>query len=295
MTIRRVLSAAALLIVVAVSAAVALTVGRTNRPDDRASVPPPVAASTSVYQPSVPATTTAQPPSSARPSTPAPKHTTATPPPVTHSSVKPPPARPIASTGLPVSGSTIGAGQIITVDAPAWGATRANLQTWQRQGNGWSKVGPAVSAWLGSAGMSTNAREGFNGTPVGSFGLTQAFGNNADPGSPMPYFQATADDWWSGDSASPTYNSHQHCAASTCPFRTSESENLHDAGWVYGYALVINYNMFPARPGKGSAFFLHVTENQPTAGCVSIPADQMVRILHWLNPAAHPRIIMGVS
>jgi L,D-peptidoglycan transpeptidase YkuD (ErfK/YbiS/YcfS/YnhG family) len=169
------------------------------------------------------------------------------------------------------------------------------VQAWNRNGSGWTKTGPAVAAWVGDAGMSTNARERFDGTPVGSFGLTQAFGNYADPGTAMPYFQAQANDWWNGDSASPTYNTHQRCAATNCPFHTGDSENLHDVGWVYGYAVVINYNMAPVVPGKGSAFFLHITNNTPTAGCVAIPQPDLVRILHWLDPAKHPRIIMGVG
>jgi L,D-peptidoglycan transpeptidase YkuD (ErfK/YbiS/YcfS/YnhG family) len=196
---------------------------------------------------------------------------------------------------LPIAGTTANAQQVITVVAPSWGATRAGLQAWNRTGQGWVKTGPEVSAWLGYAGMTPNAREGYNGTPVGSFGLTQAFGNFSDPGTPMPYFQASANDWWDGDSKSPTYNSHQRCAAASCPFHTSESENLHDADWVYGYAVVIDYNMSPMVPGRGSAFFLHVTENKPTQGCVSIPQPELVRILQWLDPAKHPRIIMGVG
>ena len=109
------------------------------------------------------------------------------------------PPKPVPA-GLPLSGATGNATQVITVAAPGWGATRATLQTWNKHGSGWTPVGSAVSAWLGYACMSTNAHEGFNGTPVGSFGLTQAFGNYGDPGTRMPYFQATANDWWSGDS-----------------------------------------------------------------------------------------------
>jgi L,D-peptidoglycan transpeptidase YkuD (ErfK/YbiS/YcfS/YnhG family) len=206
-----------------------------------------------------------------------------------------PPTRDTASGQLPVPGSTGVATQVITVAAPSSAATRATLQAWHKSSSGWVKVGPAISAWLGYGGMTANAREGFNGTPIGSFSLTHAFGNNADPGSRLPYFQADANDWWSGDSASSTYNSHQHCAPGACPFRTGESENLHDASWVYGYAVVIDYNVGPAVPGKGSAFFLHVTENKPTQGCVSIPQGDVVRLLRWLDPAQHPRIIMGVS
>lgn len=143
--------------------------------------------------------------------------------------------------------------------------------------------------------MTNNAREGFTGTPIGSFTLTQAFGNYADPGTRLRYFQAGPDDWWSGDSGSSTYNSHQRCPAADCPFQTGESENLHDVGWVYGYAVVIDYNTAPAVPGKGSAFFLHITENQPTQGCVSIDQDSLVAIMRWLDPARHPRIVLGVG
>ena len=51
--------------------------------------------------------------------------------------------------------------------------------------------------------------------------------------------------------------------------------------------------MAVVRQGAGSAFFLHVAVGAPTAGCVSIPADQLVRILHWLAPDRHPRILIG--
>ena len=47
------------------------------------------------------------------------------------------------------------------------------------------------------------------------------------------------------------------------------------------------------RQGAGSAFFLHVAVGAPTAGCVSIPAAQLVRVLRWLAPQDHPRILIG--
>jgi L,D-peptidoglycan transpeptidase YkuD (ErfK/YbiS/YcfS/YnhG family) len=47
--------------------------------------------------------------------------------------------------------------------------------------------------------------------------------------------------------------------------------------------------------GAGSAFFLHVTVGEPTQGCVSIDRDQLVRIMRWLDPKKHPRILMGVG
>lgn len=202
---------------------------------------------------------------------------------------------PAGQARLPVAGYTGNASQLITVLAPGAGATQATLQAWDRSPSGWVRFGSAVPAWLGYAGLSNDAREGFNGTPIGSFTLTQAFGNYANPGTRLPYFRSGSDDWWSGDSASKTYNTHQHCAASSCPFNTSESENLAEAGWVYGYAVVIDYNTAPVVPGKGSAFFLHITEDHPTQGCVSIDQDSLVKIMRWLDPAQHPRILLGTG
>lgn len=61
------------------------------------------------------------------------------------------------------------------------------------------------------------------------------------------------------------------------------SENLWKSGRVYDYALVMGVNQQGA-PGGGSAFFLHVTENKPTQGCVSIPAGALVSIMRWGRP-----------
>jgi L,D-peptidoglycan transpeptidase YkuD (ErfK/YbiS/YcfS/YnhG family) len=110
----------------------------------------------------------------------------------------------------------------------------------------------------------------------------------------MPYFVAGPADWWVSDATSPDYNTHQTCSGS-CPFNSAAGENLYQAGFVYRYAVVIDYNRFPVRAGAGSAFFLHVTDGGPTAGCVSVPEGTVVSILSWLRPSAHPRILIGVG
>jgi L,D-peptidoglycan transpeptidase YkuD (ErfK/YbiS/YcfS/YnhG family) len=63
----------------------------------------------------------------------------------------------------------------------------------------------------------------------------------------------------------------------------------------YNYAVVIDYNRSPVVQGAGSAFFLHVTDGNPTAGCVSIPQANLVSIMGWLAPSTHPRILIGVA
>jgi L,D-peptidoglycan transpeptidase YkuD (ErfK/YbiS/YcfS/YnhG family) len=53
---------------------------------------------------------------------------------------------------------------------------------------------------------------------------------------------------------------------------------------------VIAYNRHPIVPGKGSAIFLHVSSGQPTAGCVSIPVADLLRVLRALRPSLRPLI-----
>ena len=38
-----------------------------------------------------------------------------------------------------------------------------------------------------------------------------------------------------------------------------------------------------------------MTEHKATTGCISIPKPELVSIMRWLNPAAHPRILVGTS
>ena len=197
---------------------------------------------------------------------------------------------------LPLAFSTGSATRVITVVAPSAGSTTATLQAWSlAPGGGWLRYGGALFAHVGAQGLTTAPSESRSATPIGSFGLTQAFGSQADPGTPLPYFRTDGADWWVSDVRSPLYNQHARCWPGSCSFNTAVSENLYQAGYVYSYAVVIDYNRFPARAGAGSAFFLHVTDGGPTAGCVSIPAANLVSLMRWLSPNAHARILIGVA
>lgn len=194
---------------------------------------------------------------------------------------------------LPLGFPTGSASRVVTVVAASSASTTAIVQAWDRApGGGWLRNGSPIAAHVGSDGLTTSPSESRSATPIGSFTLTQAFGRAVNPGTGLPYFVAGGNDWWVSDASSPLYNSHQRC--SSCPFNTGAGENLWDAGAVYDYAVVIDYNRFPARGGSGSAFFLHVTDGSATAGCVSIPRGSLVSIMRWLVPSAHPRILIGI-
>ncbi|WP_090476038.1 L,D-transpeptidase family protein [Nakamurella panacisegetis] len=180
--------------------------------------------------------------------------------------------------------------QIITVSASSRYSTTATLIAWQKQTNGsWARKFGPVTAHLGQDGVGAPS-EYSSRTPAGTWTLTQAFGRSSNPGTGLSYFRTDPLDWWDENPDSPTYN--RHVRSSSSP--GGSSEHLYYEVPYYNYAVVMNVNTAGV-PGGGSAFFLHVTDGGPTAGCVSIDQGTLVKIMQWLKPGGHPRIAIGVS
>lgn len=195
----------------------------------------------------------------------------------------------VASAAPAESDPASGSNQWIVVGVPTASATSGTLTAFQRVGQEWKVVLGPTPAKVGELGVGAPA-DGVYRTPEGTFGFDQAFGREPNPGTKMPYFQATSQDWWDEDAASPTYNTHTHGAKSP----SAIAENLYDSGPVYDYAVNIASN--PQRiPGKVAGIFLHVTDGSPTWGCVAIGRDEMRSVLNWLDPAAAPKITIGVG
>ena len=268
----------------------------------RSTATPPPAARTSTTSPTIkaPASKTTQKTTSTR--APAPPRTTTAPkttaPKTTPAKTTTPktttkrPAPKAPDFGIPVSVGD--AQQIVTVTASSSSATTGTLRAWQKQSNGsWTVVHGPYQAWLGRAGIGQQS-EGSTRTPIGTFTLTEAFGRDPDPGTALPYHQTQPNDWWVSDVHSSKYNTLQTC--SKCSFDTSVSEHLYYEVPYYDYAVVMDVNRWPAEPGAGSAFFLHVSPyHEPTAGCVAIDEDHLLTIMRWLDPDKHPRIATGIG
>ena len=199
---------------------------------------------------------------------------------------------------LPLPFKTHSATRVITVVAKSSSSTTATLQAWHKVGkNRWAKTGKGVLAHVGSDGLTKHPSESKSATPIGSFTLTHAFGRLADPGTRLHYFKTTPADWWISQSG-PLYNTHQRCS-SNCKFHQgAPNEHLYYETPYYNYAVVIDYNTRNApggvQQGAGSAFFLHVSVGQPTAGCVAVRESKVKALLRWLKPSTHPRILIGV-
>jgi L,D-peptidoglycan transpeptidase YkuD (ErfK/YbiS/YcfS/YnhG family) len=182
-------------------------------------------------------------------------------------------------------------GQVITVQAATSRSRLAVLRTWRLNTSGqYVQVNGPFIAFVGWHGVGPT-KEGSERTPNGVFTLTQAFGNEPNNGTRLPYFRAGPDDWWDEDPNSRHYNRHV-----ISPFSPGEnSENLFYSGAVYAHAVVINYNMNPVVKGDGSGFFLHVSDGIPTQGCVAIGASQLNVVMRWLEPSQGPVISIGVG
>ncbi len=197
---------------------------------------------------------------------------------------------------LPLHFGTGAATRVITVVAHSARSTTATLQAWDKMpGGGWRKAAAAVFAHVGAQGLTRSPSESKSATPIGSFTLTHAFGRFADPGTSLPYLRTTPADWWISQPG-PLYNTHQRCSG-RCPFsQGAPNEHLYYTVPFYRYAVVIDYNTRNSghvRQGAGSAFFLHVTDGNPTAGCVAIPQQRLVPLMRWLTRGSHPRILIG--
>lgn len=184
---------------------------------------------------------------------------------------------------------THGSGQIVTVTNDGAGVS-AVLRAFERDGAGWRQVFGPTDVHIGAEGFSHGFSESNTHSPIGYYTLSRAFGNSADPGAKLPYHRVRYGDRWVDQSSSPNYNTLQSADA-------DETKGAGEALWTvrpeYDYAVAVDYNTAPAVPGAGSAVFLYVTDGRPTAGCVSMPMDQMVALLRWLSPSMSPRIAMG--
>ncbi|WP_137990449.1 L,D-transpeptidase family protein [Streptomyces vilmorinianum] len=183
--------------------------------------------------------------------------------------------------------------QLITAEAATAKSTTGTVTWWDRRGGRWVKAGSAP-ARFGAKGLveGHRRRQGTNTTPTGLYSLPYAFGIKKAPGgTAYRYVRVTDRSWWCQDNDSRAYNRWVEDLPRDC--RAAEAERLVSYGKQYAHALVIGFNYDRPVRGRGAGIFLHVNGRGATAGCVSVPAGAMRRILDWADPARHPRIAIG--
>lgn len=175
--------------------------------------------------------------------------------------------------------------QLIVVDSLDY---RCDVYLYEKsEQENWHQIN-CTSGYLGKNGTSKNKVEGDYCTPAGLYLIGFAFGTESIS-TKMEYHLINKDCYWVDDSNSSFYN--QWIESNEISW--DSAEHMIDYPQSYHYGAVINYNMDPVTPNKGSAIFLHCDTGSYTAGCVSVPESYMIYILNWLNPSDNPIIVIA--
>jgi len=194
-------------------------------------------------------------------------------------------AAPATAEDMPAG--TVVVRQLITVTAASYGTSYATLRAYRISGAKRILVFGPWTARVGYNGIARpgRKREGDGRTPSGTYGFGFFFGVDPNPGVAFPYRRAYRYDYWDDDPASPRYNLWVDIRKASAGRRPEPMRVVP----AYNYGAVIAYNTARV-PGLGSAIFLHVGTGGSTAGCVSLPTAELLKILRWLRPADAPRI-----
>jgi L,D-peptidoglycan transpeptidase YkuD (ErfK/YbiS/YcfS/YnhG family) len=165
--------------------------------------------------------------------------------------------------------------------------TLANLTLRTKPGNrqqGWLSTGPHVfKVAIGRSGIKADKREGDGATPAGRYRLVRLWWRSdriPRQRTTLPVRRITAADGWCEDPSDRRYNR----PVRMLPGQPGDRLQRGDA--LYDLIIEIDHNQRPRVSGRGSAVFIHVArENMaPTAGCVSMPAGALRRLLGRLGP-----------
>ena len=140
-----------------------------------------------------------------------------------------------------------------------------------------------IQCTLGRAGIRRYKREGDGVTPAGTYTMRCVLyraDRLARPCTGLPLHPLHPDDGWCDDPISGRYN-----RLIRQPF-TDGAEDLWRADGLYDAIAILGYNDRPVIRGRGSAIFLHVAAANfaPTAGCVGLRQNDLLRVLAHVDP-----------
>lgn len=173
------------------------------------------------------------------------------------------------------------------------------ISLWRQRSGGWERVQRSRAGRTGYGGLvpGPEREQGTGTTPLGTYRITETFGNAARPsGTRLPFHRVRRGDYWVQDNASRFYNQRRH--KSLGRFRwwldgEDSSEHLPDYDAQYAWSLVIDFNRPRPVRRRGSGIFLHVNGEGATAGCVSAPRPFIRSMMRRLRPGLSPVIAIG--
>jgi len=134
---------------------------------------------------------------------------------------------------------------------------------------------------IGRGGLSAAKREGDGATPVGAMHITAMLYRPDRMAPPAPWARPIGPgELWSDDPAMPDYNQPV-----LHPYPRS-AEAMRRADPLYDLVLVTDWNRPEAVAGRGSCIFVHAWRRPgfPTAGCVALRRDHLLRIARQIAP-----------
>ena len=143
------------------------------------------------------------------------------------------------------------------------------------------KCGIETSAFIGKNGATTDKLEGDDCTPIGEFSIGLLLGTHTKICNPnYNYSQINPNMYWVDDCNSRYYNQLVDITKTQKDWKSSE--HLIDFPIQYEYLLEIKSNPNNV-PCKGSAIFLHCSNNTATHGCVAINRNDMHTLVNNID------------
>jgi L,D-peptidoglycan transpeptidase YkuD (ErfK/YbiS/YcfS/YnhG family) len=199
--------------------------------------------------------------------------------------------------------------QCIVVLTDNWASTTGVIHAFERSGatSSWKERGPGFAVVVGRNGLgqgrglvrlnfegAPGKKEGDDRAPAGIFRLSSAFGYAPARSAAwikLPYLALSNQVEGIDDPNSRHYNKlMDRSKVAKIDWRSSEQMRRDDV--LYKWGVVVGHNS-AAVPDAGSCIFLHIWKSSasPTAGCTAMPESDLVRLLHWLDPARHPILV----
>ena len=141
---------------------------------------------------------------------------------------------------------------------------------------------------VGKNGFSKNKIEGDKSTPKGLFSIGKVYyrpDRINKPNTKLKIKKITRKMGWCDDSKNKKYNKE------ILLNKKNKGEKLFRSDRIYDLILVINYNTKRTIKNKGSAIFIHLTENyKPTLGCIAIQKNDLLVLLKLIDTKTKIRI-----
>ena len=139
-----------------------------------------------------------------------------------------------------------------------------------------------VKCAIGKRGIGKKQKEGDQITPRGTFKIKNILYRKDKINYIRSVIKKTPikkNMGWCDDPKSKDYNK-----LIKYPFNY-KSEKLYRPKNIYDIILVLDFNMRPIKKNKGSAIFIHISNNKysPTQGCIAIKKKELLKLIKFID------------